>query len=98
MAKPGKPVSDFHETFSHEGLRRRSDLKRTNSKQVFLRASVGVVCLLFLATGSRAQAPASESRQGAPSKPIRPFVVLHAQSLSDVEKKLHPDDKTVELI
>ena len=73
-------------------------MKRTNSKQVFLRASVGVVCLLFLAISSLAQTPVSGSRQAEPSKPIRQFVVLHAQSLSDVEKKLHPDDKTEELI
>jgi mannose-6-phosphate isomerase-like protein (cupin superfamily) len=33
-----------------------------------------------------------------PSSPIRPFVVLTAQSVADVERKLHPENKTEELI
>jgi mannose-6-phosphate isomerase-like protein (cupin superfamily) len=34
----------------------------------------------------------------APSTPQRPFVVLQAQSLSDLERKLEPDNKVEELI
>jgi mannose-6-phosphate isomerase-like protein (cupin superfamily) len=34
----------------------------------------------------------------APRSPIRPFVVLQAQSLGEVERKLHPENGTEELI
>jgi len=36
--------------------------------------------------------------QRKPSEPARPFVVMSAQSLDDVQKKLQPDNKTSELI
>jgi mannose-6-phosphate isomerase-like protein (cupin superfamily) len=36
--------------------------------------------------------------QREPSKPARPFVVLTAQSLSELERKLQPDNKVEELI
>jgi len=39
--------------------------------------------------------PAGERK---PTKPIRPFVVMTAQSLADVEKKLQPSNKVEELI
>lgn len=40
---------------------------------------------------------ATAAQQRAPSSPMRPVVVLPAQSLSDVEKKLRPDNKVEEL-
>jgi mannose-6-phosphate isomerase-like protein (cupin superfamily) len=45
-------------------------------------------------------AQSSNKAQGArePSTPQRPFVVLQAQSLSDLERKLQPDNKVEELI
>src|SRR5882724_11776625 len=58
----------------------------------------GVVFVLSLAISSAAQTPAPGPAQRMPSKPIRPFVVLPAQSLGDVEKKLHPANKVEELI
>jgi mannose-6-phosphate isomerase-like protein (cupin superfamily) len=36
--------------------------------------------------------------QTKPSEATRPFVVMTAQSLDDVQKKLQPDNKTAELI
>lgn len=36
--------------------------------------------------------------QRKPSEATRPFVVMPAQSLDDVQKKLQPDNKTTELI
>jgi mannose-6-phosphate isomerase-like protein (cupin superfamily) len=47
----------------------------------------------FVATGQTV--PAGERK---PTKPIRSFVVLPAQSLADVEKKLQPANKVEELI
>jgi mannose-6-phosphate isomerase-like protein (cupin superfamily) len=38
------------------------------------------------------------SAQRKPSEATRPFVVMSAQSLDDVQKKLQPDNKTEELI
>ena len=40
----------------------------------------------------------SQTAERAPSKPIRPFVVLPAQSLSDLEKKLQSENKAQDLI
>ena len=37
-------------------------------------------------------------RERAPSAPTRPFVVLQAQSLSDLERRLRPENKVEELI
>jgi mannose-6-phosphate isomerase-like protein (cupin superfamily) len=36
--------------------------------------------------------------QRKPSEPARPFVVMSAQSLGDLQKKLQPENKTSELI
>jgi len=38
------------------------------------------------------------SAQRKPSESTRPFVVMSSQSLDDLQKKLHPDNKTEELI
>jgi mannose-6-phosphate isomerase-like protein (cupin superfamily) len=54
---------------------------------------------LFLAARSvcaRAQATGAQTR--GPSNPARPFVVMSAQSLDDLEKKLQPDNKIEELM
>lgn len=62
-----------------------------NARLILSAAVFNVVLVTSLfaqtATGSR-----------IPRKPIRPFVVLPAQSLSDLEKKIHPSNKTEELI
>jgi mannose-6-phosphate isomerase-like protein (cupin superfamily) len=59
--------------------------------------------LLFIAITAwpiNLSAQSSNKAQGerAPSTAQRPFVVLQAQSLSDLERKLQPDNKVEELI
>ena len=56
-----------------------------------------MACLtLVLATTSFGQAETAVQR--APSNPARPFVVMPAQSLSDLERKLQPENKAEDLI
>ena len=56
-----------------------------------------MACLTFvLATSSFGQAETGVQR--APSSPTRPFVVMPAQSLSDFERKLRPENKAEDLI
>ena len=51
------------------------------------------------AAGASAQTTDKQSAVRTPSGPIRPYVVLTAQSLADVERKLHPEtNKGHELI
>ena len=57
-----------------------------------------LVFLIALAVNSLAQSEDAGPGQRMPSTPIRPFVVLPAQSLADLEKKLRPDNKTEDLI
>jgi mannose-6-phosphate isomerase-like protein (cupin superfamily) len=59
---------------------------------------VALVFMTALAISSSAQTTGKGKTPRGPSSPIRPFVVLTAQSLSDVERKLHPENKTDELI
>jgi mannose-6-phosphate isomerase-like protein (cupin superfamily) len=59
------------------------------------------ICVAALAAGSQAQsagAGSTPSQQREPSKPARPFVVLTAQSLGDLERKLRPENKVEDLI
>ena len=63
-----------------------------------LKHILGVVIFVFaLAIYSSAQSVGTASAQRAPSNPTRPVVVLSAQSLSDLERKLRPDNKVEEL-
>jgi mannose-6-phosphate isomerase-like protein (cupin superfamily) len=57
-----------------------------------------LVFALAMSIVSSAQTTGGGKVQRGPSSPIRPFVVLPAQSLGDVERKLRPDNKTEELI
>ena len=51
------------------------------------------------AAASSAQTTEKQTETRAPSSPIRPYVVLTAQSVADVERKLHPEtNKGHELI
>ena len=54
--------------------------------------------ILALAVGSSAQTAATQAARREPSKPARPYVVRTAQSLADLERKLHPENKTEDLI
>jgi len=56
------------------------------------------VVIASISISVAAQTVARGSAVRTPSKPIRPFVVLPAQSLDDLEKKLQPSNKTEELI
>ena len=54
-----------------------------------------VVCAFVFAAASAASASAQTTASGTttlrgPSSPIRPYVVMTAQSVADVERKLHP--------
>ena len=61
-------------------------------------------CALVLAAAWAAGASAQITGSGkttvvrGPSNPARPYVVMTAQSVSDVERKLHPQNKVEELI
>ena len=56
----------------------------------------GVVLAIVLAITASAQSPGTGQR--VPVSPTRQFVVLPAQSLSDLERKLRTDNKTEDLI
>ena len=60
------------------------------------------LCALVFAAASAACASA-QTAGGAtaargPSSPLRPYVVMNAQTVADVERKLHPQNKAEELI
>jgi len=55
--------------------------------------------IISLAISLNAQSSGNaQAEQRTPSSPARPFVVLQAQSLSDLERRLRPDNKVEELI
>lgn len=56
------------------------------------------VFMIALAVSSSAQSAGAVSMPREPTKPARPFVVLTAQSLGDLERKLRPDNKVEDLI
>ena len=57
-----------------------------------------VAFVLALAVSLSAQTTGTDAAQRAPSKAIRPFVVLSGQSLNDLQRKLQAENKTEELI
>ena len=64
------------------------------AKLKYVPAIIGVTIALAIVGFAQTQ-PAT---QRAPSNPTRPFVVLPAQSLADLERKLQADNKVEELI
>ncbi|HEX8142778.1 MAG TPA: hypothetical protein VF553_09290 [Pyrinomonadaceae bacterium] len=62
------------------------------------RITIAMTYVVALAVSSSAQTTGGGSTQREPSKPARPFVVLTAQSLGDLERKLRPDNKVEDLI
>jgi mannose-6-phosphate isomerase-like protein (cupin superfamily) len=54
--------------------------------------------VLAAALSAQAQSAGAATTQREPSKASRPFVVLTAQSLADLERKLKPDNKVEDLI
>ena len=71
-------------------MRNRHDVVR---KPIFI-----FVFILALASVSSAQTTGTQATKREPSKPARPFVVRKAQSLADLERRLHPDNKVEDLI
>ncbi len=69
-------------------------------RAIFVRPLCGLYALAataFLITGIAATTTAQPA-QRKPSEASRPFVVMSAQSLDDLQKTLQPDNKTSELI
>ena len=60
--------------------------------------SITIVRRLFLIALVVGLASAASFAQRKPSEATRPFVVMSAQSLNDLEKTLQPDNKVAELI
>lgn len=57
-----------------------------------------LICVAALAASASAQSAAKGAQTGrAPRDAARPFVVLPAQTLSDLERKLRPESKVEEL-
>ena len=56
-----------------------------------------IVFVTALAVSTPAQTAGTGSSHRGPSNPTRPFVILPAQSLGEVERQLHPDNKVEEL-
>ncbi|MBD0371345.1 MAG: hypothetical protein ICV60_10955 [Pyrinomonadaceae bacterium] len=64
-----------------------------------IKQALGLTLLITaLAINLPAQSDGNAQTARAPSTPTRPFVVLTAQSLSDLERRLQPDNKVEELI
>jgi len=65
---------------------------------VVIKRSLGVLSVaIALAVSSMAQS-VQTAAQHAPSSPTRPFVVMPAQSVSDLERKLQTENKAEDLI
>lgn len=63
-----------------------------------VKRTTGVISItIALAIGISAQSPETGT-QHAPSNPTRGFVVMPAQSLADLERKLQPENKAEDLI
>src|SRR5262249_41823150 len=56
-----------------------------------------IAFVLMLLNTASAQATGAVQTTRAPRTPARPFVVKKAQSLAELERNLHPDNKTEEL-
>jgi mannose-6-phosphate isomerase-like protein (cupin superfamily) len=68
-----------------------------------IKRALGVTFFItVLATGlpsqSAGNAQTSQQQQRQPTSPSRPFVLLSSQSLSDLERKLRPENKVEDLI
>jgi mannose-6-phosphate isomerase-like protein (cupin superfamily) len=59
------------------------------------RVALALACACALAVAATAQSQKDGAR--GPSEPARPFVVLSAQSLSDLERRLRPEAKAEDL-
>jgi len=62
------------------------------------RATCALLFAAALSVSASAQTTGNAAAQRTPSSPIRPYVVLTAQSVDDAVRKLHPENKVEELI
>jgi mannose-6-phosphate isomerase-like protein (cupin superfamily) len=58
----------------------------------------GALFSVIVVVSASAQTSETSSAQREPTRPIRPVVVLSAQSLDDLKQKLQPDNKVEDLI
>ena len=63
-----------------------------------IRGAAFAFALAVVALSAQAQTTDKGAAERAPRAPIRPFVVLRSQSLGELERKLHPENKTEELV
>lgn len=71
-------------------------MMRAKRMKQYLAASL---CCLALGAGVEAQqANRRESAKRAPARPIRQYVLMTAQSLGDLERKLRPENKAEDLM
>ena len=61
------------------------------------RAFLALIFTTVLAVANHAQSAGGSQARREPTKPARPFVVLQAQKLADVERRLRPDNKAEDL-
>src|ERR1700730_1971552 len=92
---PGELLSLFN-----LGVYTRHTATRLTERDHMRFRSSEMAALFEIAVGASfsAQTSVTSSVQRAPSKAIRPVVVLSAQSLDDLKQKLQPDNKVEELI
>lgn len=74
--------------------RNEKNMKQTVLSMRYLPAMAWLIFILATCSFGQAQTAA----QHAPSSPTRPFVVMPAQSLSDLERKLQTENKAEDLI
>src|SRR5262245_35782142 len=70
---------------------------KNRSDEMFVgKATLMILAIFLLSVGVAAQTPSATDRK--PVQPIRPYVVMTGQSLSDLNQKLQPSNKVEELI
>src|SRR4051812_1045969 len=77
-----------------ECRKRMTPAMLTNIKQAFAL----MLLIIALSVSLPAQSSGNAQTERVPTTPTRPFVVLPAQSLSDLERRLQPGNKVEELI
>jgi mannose-6-phosphate isomerase-like protein (cupin superfamily) len=73
-------------------------MMKTIKQALLLMALITATALNLHAQSTGSSATQATTQQRSPTTPTRPFVVLEAQSLTDMERRLQPDNKVEELI
>jgi mannose-6-phosphate isomerase-like protein (cupin superfamily) len=71
-----------------------------NKRQILtaIKRSTEIIAITIVLTLNVSAQSADTGTQRVPSNPARPFVVMPAQSLADLERKLQPENKAEDLI